>query len=162
SLFSDESESTKGVAAPDSSRDPRVAGLDSLDHLPRDWRLLDAVDLVVLPTGKAAGGGMSLVKQVTPQSDALLQHWVRGGGHLLISVGSESQTVAESSLGTWIKPITLSGQAPVRQFSSLEAFAGQNVPLTFPGTVPGARLEKLPPANTIVRQTGSSQPLVAS
>jgi hypothetical protein len=149
----------KGTAS-DRSQEPRVVRLESLQQLPGDWRSLQSVDLLLLPTGRH--GGAAPLDQISPESDALLRKWVRGGGHLLISVGSEAAAFEQSRLAEWVRPIVVEGHMPVRQLSSLEAFAGQNAPLKFSGTVNCARLGRLPAANVVIRQTGSALPLAAS
>ncbi|MGE5193543.1 MAG: hypothetical protein ACM3U2_13700 [Deltaproteobacteria bacterium] len=149
------------AANPESAREPRIVRYQSLQELPADWRSLQSVDLLILPTGKAAGGG-SLLGGITTERNALLQKWVGGGGHLLISVGSETAAFRESPLAAWMAPIVVEGQSPLRQLSSLEAFAGQHAPLKVSGTVMSARLGRLPAANVVVRQPGATQPLVAS
>jgi hypothetical protein len=133
---------------------------ESLHELPADWRSLQPVDLVILPTARHSGA--SLLDQISPESDAVIRKWVRGGGHLLISVGSESAAFEESRLADWLRPIAVEGQMPIRQLSTLEAFAGQNALLKVTGTVNCARLGKLPAANVIVRHAGSPLPLAAS
>jgi hypothetical protein len=148
-------------ASSEALREPQIVGLPSPDVLPADWRSLQSVDLMILPTGKTAGGG-SLLGSITAGRNAMLRTWVGEGGHLLISVGSETAAFQKSPLAQWIQPIVVEGELPLRQLSSLEAFAGQRAPLKISGTVTSARLSRLPAANVIVRQPGTSQPLVAS
>jgi hypothetical protein len=146
--------------ASDSSREPRVVRFDSPRQLPEDWRALQSIDLLIFPTARHAG--TAPLDQLSPESEAVIQKWVRGGGHLLVSVGSDAAAFQQSRLADWVRPIVVEGQMPVRQLSTLEAFAGQNAPLRFSGTVNCARLGRLPTANVIIRQGGSALPLAAS
>jgi hypothetical protein len=156
-----DADSAAARPASEAARQPQIVRLPTLAELPVDWRSLQSVDLLILPTGKTAGGG-SLLGAITAERDDLLRTWVGEGGHLLISVGSEAPAFQGSSLARWVRPIVVEGQQPVRQMSSLEAFADQRTPLKIPGSVTSARLGRLPAINVIVRQPGSSQPLVAS
>jgi hypothetical protein len=142
------------------SEEPRVVRYESPQELPSDWRAMQSVDLLVLPTARHSGA--SQLDLISPESDAIIRKWVRGGGHLLISVGSETAAFEESRLARWIRPILVEGQMPLRQLSTLEAFAGKNAPLKFSGTVTCARLAKLPAPNVIIRHAGSNLPLAAS
>ncbi len=145
-----------------SGHESGLARIASLDLLPADWRAWQSIDMLVLPTGKDVASGASLLNQMTAERDAVLQKWVRMGGHLLISVGNEAAAFQESPLAQWIEPLSVEGQMNVRQLSTLEAFAGQHAPLPRSFTIKGAQLAKLPSANVLVRHTDNTQPLAAS
>jgi len=152
----------RAVVGADVGREPRIARFDSPHELPADWRALESVDLLILATGRSAGDGASLVSQISPATDATLRDWVNAGGHLLISVGRETDAFQKSPLAKWIRPIVVEGQSAVRQLSSLEGFAGQNAPLKFSGTVTTAKFEKLPTSNVVLRHLGNPEVLIAS
>ncbi len=143
-------------------REPRVVHLQSPAELPADWQALQSVDLMVVATSRQAGESTSQLKRFSEENNAALQDWVKEGGHLLISVGSEAEAFQNSPLAKWIRPIVVEGRSTVRQLSSLEGFSGQNVPLRFSGTVTTARFERLPTINVILKHTGDPQALVAS
>lgn len=149
-------------AAPttDADRDLHIVRLDSPADLPQDSRAFQSVEMLILPTGRGAGGGISLLDQISPENDATLRDWVQMGGHLLVSVGAEAEEFRNSSLAKWI-PIAVEGQMLLRQLSGFESFAAHNAPLRVSGTVKAARLERLPQANMIIRETGSPLALVA-
>jgi hypothetical protein len=145
-----------------SGHESGLARIASFDALPTDWRAWQSIDMLILPTGKDLPSGTSLLSQITPERDAVLQKWVRMGGHLLISVGNETAAFQESPLSRWIEPLAVEGQMNVRQLSTLEGYAGQYAPLKFSTTLKAAQLGKLPPANVLVRHHGSAQALAAS
>ena len=140
-------------------RNLREARLETLERLPTDWRAMQSVDLLILPTGRRAGGGASLLTELSPARNELLRNWVQMGGHLLVSVGSEAALWRESPLAAWIPVIE--GEMALRQLSSFESYAGRAAPLKFSGTIPAARLAPLPRNNVVIRDLGSSQALVA-
>jgi hypothetical protein len=145
----------------DSAGGPHLARFDSLRQLPVHSRALQSVDLLILPTGRQAGGGESLLDHMTADQDALVESWVRRGGHLLISAGAEAAAFEKSPLAKWI-PIGVEGQLSVRQLAGFESFAGRNAPLKISGTVPAARLATLPRANIVLRDSSNPHPLIAS
>ena len=143
-------------------RGQSVARLASFDELPTDWRAWESIGMLVLPTGKSAGGGTSLLSQISAERDAVLQKWVRMGGHLLISVGNETAEFQASPLARWIAPLIVERQMNERLFSTLEAYAGQAAPLKVSAPLKAAQLAALPSANVLVRHTSSAHALAAS
>jgi hypothetical protein len=150
-----------GVDSGAGSLNPQVVALDSLAELPLHWRALQSVEMLVLPTGRVAGGGTSLLAQISAGRDAMLRDWVRGGGHLLISVASEIDEYQKSPLAAWSIPVALEGQFPLRLASSLESYSGTNAPLRM-GVVSAAKMAKVEQPNILVRDPGSAQTLIAS
>jgi hypothetical protein len=144
----------------DSTSELRLARLDSLEQLPRDWRSLQSVEMLILPTAAQLGDG-PLIAHLPEEVDAILREWVGMGGHLLISVGSESDAYRASAMAKWV-PIAVEGQMQLRQLSSLEGFSGRHAPVRFSGAIPAARLGKLPQANVILRDAAGAGALVAS
>ncbi len=51
----------------------QISRLESLPQLPADSRALQSVDLLILPTGRQAAGGDSILDQMTAERDALVQ-----------------------------------------------------------------------------------------
>ena len=145
----------------DSTRDPLLARFDSPSQLPTDARALQSVDLMIIPTGRPAAGGESVLDQLTATQSALLQEWVRMGGQLLISVGAETDAFEKSPLAGWV-PIKIDGRLPLRQLSGFESFSGRNAPLKVSGTIPAARLASLPRANVVISDTSNPNPLIGS
>jgi hypothetical protein len=148
-------------ANPDAANDLHLARFESLVQLPAQARALQSVDLLILPTRPPAAGGDSILNQVTEKQDAVLQEWVRMGGHLLISVGAETAAYQKSPLAKWV-PIKIDGQAALRQLSGFESFSGRNAPLKIQGTVPASRLATQPRANVMLSDASNPHPLVAS
>ncbi len=60
-----------------------------------------------------------------------LVNWVKRGGHLVISVGSNWQAVQDSVLGP-ILPGKLAGQVQLASLEALDVFAGSTKPITPP------------------------------
>lgn len=155
------SKERRPVSGDESISEARVAQIGSLRELPRDWRALQSVEMLILPTGTAAGGGTPLVSQIEPEIDATIREWVKMGGHLVLSVGADAEAYRASLPAKWV-PISVEGELPIRQLPSLEGYSGQHAPLRFTGTLKGARLGKLPLTNVVLRDATSSGPLVAS
>ncbi|MGQ0634076.1 MAG: hypothetical protein ACT4QC_05685 [Planctomycetaceae bacterium] len=138
--------------------DPHVVRLESLDELPLESLGLESLDVLVLPTEKGAAGASPLSQLTTPV-DTVLREWVGGGGHLLLSVATESELYARSLLAQWV-PVPLEGQVNLRQLHGLEKFSGLNAPLKMQELVVAARLRPQQSWNTLVSQEG--HPLVVS
>lgn len=147
--------------SPDAAHDTHLARLDSPSQLPVDSRALQSVDLLILPTGRPAKSGDSILSQVAAAQSTLLQNWVRMGGHLLLSVGAETDAFEKSPLADWV-PVKIDGQLPLRQLSGFESFSGRNAPLKVTGTIPAARLVSLPRANVVLSDASNPNPLIAS
>ncbi len=150
-----------GVDEAAGNSNPQVVALESLAELPEHWRALQSIEMLVLPTGRVAGGGTSLLAQISAGRDATLRNWVRGGGHLLISVASEFGEFQKSPLAAWSIPVAVEGQFPLRQSSSLESYSGTNSPLRI-GVISAAKMVKVDQPNILVRDAGSAQTLIAS
>jgi hypothetical protein len=144
------------------SSNPRIVALESALELPEHWRALQSVELLVLPTGRAAGGATSLLSQITADRDLVLRNWVQQGGHLLISVAAEVEAWNESPLAAWQTAVKVDGQVPLRQLASLESYSGLNAPLRMSGPIHAGRIKNADPPNVLVRDSGTNQPVVAS
>lgn len=138
--------------------DPRVIRLADLDELPTSVRALESVAALVIPTARRSDGTSALAG-LTPARDALLRDWVRGGGHLLISVAADEAAFRKSLLAAWV-PVQVEGAASLRQVLDLERYADVNAPLNFTGLVKSARLASLPARNVLVKE--GNNPLIAA
>ena len=118
-----------------------VVPLASPDQLPSDVFGYQAIDTLVIAAGRAEGSRPAILNQLTAAQDAALRDWVRMGGHLLLSVGADVDAYLKSPVAQWL-PVTVTGQRTFRQLHSLESYSGYNVPLVFPGSISGARIEK--------------------
>ncbi|MSR56330.1 MAG: hypothetical protein EXS05_01485 [Planctomycetaceae bacterium] len=134
----------------ESSYEPQVARLQSLAELPEHPKALESVDILVLPTAPRADGA-SLLAGMTAQHDRVLHDWVRGGGHLLVTVAQAANEYRESPLAAWV-PIEVAGRGSLRQFTGLESFSGISVPLRTGGSQPVARLAPLTNGKAIVKE----------
>ncbi|REK05505.1 MAG: hypothetical protein DWQ37_23610 [Planctomycetota bacterium] len=100
-----------------------VARVDSLSQLPTEWWGYEGVDALVLTTS-----GEQLRDPLTSRSPQLaaIELWVRMGGKLVLSVGSQAETVlaADSPLAK-LAPGTLETTVPLRQstITMLETYA---------------------------------------
>lgn len=148
------------AAGLDTAREPRVAHFESLQALPADWQAMQSVEMLVFPTAAPASGASPLTS-LSEANDALLRTWVERGGHLLLSIGSETAAFQKSSLARWV-PIVVEGELAIRQLSTLEGYAGQYAPLKFTGGIKAAKLGPLPLTNVVVKHVSNPQALVAS
>jgi hypothetical protein len=144
------------------SASPLIVALDSPAELPETWRAMQSVEMLVLPASPQAGGGTSLLAQLTVLHMEMLKTWVQRGGHLLVSFAADADGFKQSPVQVWVEPVNIDGQFPLRQFSSLESYSAVNAPTRFTGAVQGARLTLVDPQHVMVRDSISSQPLVAS
>ncbi len=106
-----------------------LARIDTqMGRLPGRWYGFDAARAIVLDTAdrevlSALDGGRGLA----------LVEWVRRGGHLIVSVGTNWQAVKDSVLAP-ILPGSPNGQETAPSLEALDAFAGSNKQITPPGS----------------------------
>ncbi len=81
-----------GADEPPDDESRRFAFIESVEQMPDQWFGYESADVVVLTTGKQAFV-TALLEDKTHRCDALLE-WVRRGGRVVLSVGSNQQTVA--------------------------------------------------------------------
>ena len=141
---------------------PRIVHLASPNELPLQWRSLQSIDLLILPTGRAAGGDASLLANMTADRSESLREWVLHGGHLVISVAAEVAQFENSPFKNWGLPISIEGQTPIRQLSNLESYAGPNSPIRMSGVLSIAQISKADPQQVLVRDAVTSHPLIVS
>ena len=106
----------------DPQRQPAVARLDDLEHLPEQWYGYEGVDALVLCTSKPAlwrGLGRERARIEA------LDQWVRMGGRLVLCVGAEAAVVlAKDSALARFAPGRLQKMVALRQTGGLETYAG--------------------------------------
>jgi hypothetical protein len=104
-----------------------TATIDDASLLPDDWRGYDSIDTLVLLTSRA-----EFLDQLDPaRRDALVQ-WVRLGGRVLLSAGSQGErTLGESGILAELAPGPLAGVVAQRRTGGLEQFisAGERLPV---------------------------------
>jgi hypothetical protein len=71
-----------------------LAFIDSVGQMPDRWFGYEAVDVVILPTGRKDFVEKLAAPAALPQRQALAE-WVRRGGRLVIAVGANHQLVAD-------------------------------------------------------------------
>jgi hypothetical protein len=101
------------------------ANIASSTDLPDDWRGFDGVDTLVLLTG-----GEWLDHLDPPRRDALVQ-WVRLGGRIVLSVGSQGENVlGDSGVLAELAPGRFAGVISQRRTGGLEQYisAGDRLP----------------------------------
>ncbi len=102
-----------------------TSAITNVREMPDQWFGYHAADLVVLTTGSATGDFLDDLfdkeksRDFKPRRDALLE-WVRRGGDLVISVGSNASKLVQSELFRDILPATLSANDPARSVDSVE------------------------------------------
>jgi len=97
----------------------------SAEQLPVEALAYDGVSLLVL-----AGS-----VQLSSEQSVALRDWIARGGHVVLSLPAKSETMLEvlEPLTHWL-PVTVTNEPiVVREFSSLEAYAGRNVRVPFAG-----------------------------
>jgi hypothetical protein len=146
------------ASAASATFDPRVIRVAGLGDLPASVRGLESVTAIVIPTARRSDGALPLADLTAPRN-ALLRDWVRGGGHLVITVASEETSYRESLLAEWV-PAKVEGPATIRQIVDLERYSDVNARLQFSGAIRSARIASLPPRNVLVKE--GSNPLIAA
>ena len=115
----------------------------------------DAVHVVAatveqLPVEALAYDGVSLLVlagqvKLSPEQSSALRDWIVRGGRVVLSLPPTLEAASRllEQFHTWL-PVTLTGELNVvREFSSLEAYAGRNLRVPFAGrlSVPRVRIE---------------------
>ncbi len=111
-----------------------VAVSASVSQLPDDVLAYDGVALVVLAGPVKLAGNRATA----------LRDWITRGGRLLLSLPQDTTSARDSlaPMSGWL-PVTISDEAiVVREFSSLESYAGRNVRVPFAGrlSIPQIRI----------------------
>lgn len=107
----------------------------SVEQLPVDALAYDGVSLLVL-AGQA---------RLSPEQSSALREWIARGGRVVLSLPPSLEDAGRflEPLETWL-PVKLANEPNiVREFSSLEAYAGRNLRVPFAGrlSVPRVRIE---------------------
>ncbi|MBC8114279.1 MAG: DUF4350 domain-containing protein [Candidatus Saccharimonas sp.] len=117
---------------------------------------IDAVHVVAasvgqLPVEALAYDGVSLLVlagqvKLSPEQSSALRDWIARGGRVVLSLPAEPGAASRmlDPLNAWL-PVTLASEMNVvREFSSLEAYAGRNLRVPFAGRlfVPRVRIEQ--------------------
>ncbi len=107
----------------------------SVEQLPVEALAYDGVSLLVL-AGEIA---------LSPEQSSALRDWVARGGRVVLSLPAAPEATSRllEPFQTWL-PVTLASERNViREFSSLEAYAGRNLRVPFAGrlSAPRVRLE---------------------
>ena len=112
-----------------------VARLDTLAaSVPGRWIGYDAAETIVLDTNDR-----ELMTKLNTSGGQALREWVRRGGHLVVSVGSDWLRIRDSFLlapDDPMLPALPTGQERISDLGALESFAGATKPITRPGAAP--------------------------
>jgi hypothetical protein len=108
----------------------RLVPLANADQLPSEPAGYDSLDVLII-------SGEYALDRAT--NDALEQ-WVRGGGHLIVSVGAGTSAYVGSPLAEWVPVEVAPDPQRVRDLSGLETFAGRTQRLEAAQGVPAAWL----------------------
>jgi hypothetical protein len=112
-----------------------VARLDKLaGMIPGRWIGYDAVEAIVLDTNDR-----DLMTKLNTSGGQAVRDWVRRGGHLVVSVGSDWSRLRDSFLLAPDDPILPAlpvGQERIDDLGALESFAGASRPITAAGAPP--------------------------
>lgn len=140
-----------------------TSAITNVREMPDQWFGYQAADLVVLTTGSATGDFLDDLfdkeksRDFKPRRDALLE-WVRRGGKLVITVGSNASKLVQSELFRDLLPATLSPNEPARSVDVVEL----NWRTTIPDKASLApRAGKFPVARLMPNPTRPTQTLMA-
>jgi hypothetical protein len=123
----------------------RVASVDDVRALPHRWYGYTAADVVILTTGDRKF--VDNLLQADPSRKQALADWVRRGGHLVISCGSNRDQLAELFRRLQIPlPVTVTGPLPVAGLDPLRTWVSGQQPFSAGAATleEGARLERRP------------------
>jgi len=103
-----------------------AAEVKSAAELPDQWWGYEGIETIFLPTGSAG-----IFRQLSaPQKIAIMQ-WVREGGRLVLSSGSETkQLLGDNSPWNGLIPGQLVEIGPMRDAATLETLTGEAFPFT--------------------------------
>ncbi|GAC1466799.1 MAG: hypothetical protein NVSMB9_07730 [Isosphaeraceae bacterium] len=116
-----------------------VARIDAIgDLLPGRWYGFDAANTIVVDTNDK-----DLMEALSIRGQALVD-WVARGGHMVVAVGGNWQSVRDSVLAT-VLPAVPVGQESLGSLESLESYAGASKPIVPTGSpkVSVTRLEQV-------------------
>jgi hypothetical protein len=168
----------KTATSQTSLRDGRVltAAVTNVREMPDQWFGYNAADLVVLTTGSAPPEFLDELfdDQISgpfkDRRDALLE-WVRRGGKLVVSAGSQAAKLSQYGRLMEVLPATINRDPPTRGVNELilqwRIGGSSGTPLTDnlrpkTDTFPVARLNLNParPAQVLLAEKATDQPLV--
>jgi hypothetical protein len=108
----------------------RTTELESFDALPVQTAGFSSLDLLVV-AGKY---------NASPEQSERIREWVKSGGNLIVSVGSNSALFQEGELDAWV-PVTFGEKLSLRELGVLEGYVGRGTRLLRAGeTVPSAKM----------------------
>lgn len=103
-----------------------AAEVKAAEGLPEHWWGYEGVETIFLPTGSEG-----ILRKLTPSQSAALIQWVREGGRLVISSGTQIEVLlAETSPWKEFVPGKLVELGPMRDSASLESLSGEAFPFT--------------------------------
>ncbi len=136
----------------------RVLRIDDSASLPRDPRGYATLDALVIATGKSAGDGVTTGgpgwENISAEQSSAILSWVRSGGHLVVTVGTNADRVALSPLGRAL-PFTFKGGSSTRQLGRLETLCSANTPIPLAGGIPRAVCERTDDSGTTLAEDGA-------
>jgi len=142
---------TSGRASDEVEATRQVVEFNDFQWVPEESLGLDALDALVI-------AGKYDIEETQSQ---VIRDWVRNGGHLVLSVGSQLDAYRGSRLAQWV-PIRLTGLSRLRELSGMETFTQQTSRVQFTGQIPSARVDpnggEVPNGQVMV--TGVDGPLV--
>ena len=111
--------------------DRHVVRVEGSSGLPTEPLAYGSIDVVVIAADYELGA----------DRNSALQDWVRGGGHLILAVGANTESYRRSALAGWV-PLKVTGQigVPDSSLSGLVSLSKTNRPIIYRVPIPTAVL----------------------
>jgi hypothetical protein len=100
-----------------------ATSVEEIQMVPNRWFGFDGVDVLLLTTGNREGFLTALLNEREGRKEALVE-WVRRGGRLIISVGSNQDMVAKLEPLATMLPVALNGSALLTKLEAVETWVG--------------------------------------
>jgi hypothetical protein len=124
------------------------------DDLPLNWTAYEAVAGVILATGN-----VGTLDRLSPAARSALDTWVRQGGHLIVSVGSNWEVVSKDAFLAPLLPAKLKGITRTNRIDALNLNLTTKLPISRDGSLD---LVSLTDVRGKVMATAGEMPLVVT
>jgi hypothetical protein len=140
-----------------------LAVIDDVRSLPNRWFGHDPIDLAILTTSNRSF--LTALLDDRGQRKEALVEWVRRGGRLIVTVGSQQDVVAKLEPITTVLPVLVTGIVELPRLTSVKSFSGADRALENPRQQPLsiAKLERKPGREIdVLLAEPNGQPIIVS